>query len=311
MMDPYEVLGVSKTATAEEIKKSYRKLAKKYHPDLNPGNKEAEKKFKAASHSFDLIGTPEAKAKFDRGETDEQQQRQYDEYMKGQRGRDESYYNSQKNGGRYSYSFGEDIGGADFFENLFGQSRRGGKRGSSAEQEMSIKGEDLSYKMEVEFREAALGGEKTITLPNGKNLQVKIPAGIEAGKKLRFKGMGEPGFGRGSAGDVLIEIQVKPLSGFKRTGKDIEVEVPISFIEAIAGGEIKVPTLEGEILMKVPAGVSSGSKLRIKGKGAGAGDTRGSEIVSLKIVSPKQVDPALKSAVENLKAQFDYNPRIQ
>lgn len=311
MTDPYEVLGVSKTASIEEIKKSYRKLAKKFHPDLNPGNKEAEKKFKAISHAFDQVGTAEAKAKFDRGETDEQQQKQYDDFMKQQRGRGESFHSTQKNGGRYSYSFGEDFGGADFFENLFGQSKRGGRRARNAEEDMSLNGEDLNYKMEIEFREAALGGEKAITLPNGKNLQVKIPAGIEKGKKLRFKGMGDSGLGKGSPGDLLIEIEVKPLAGFKRTGKDIEVEVPISFIEAITGGEIKVPTLEGEILMKVPPGVSTGSKLRIKGKGAGVGDNRGNEIVTLKMVSPKQVDPALKSAIENLKAKFDYNPRIQ
>jgi len=119
MTDPYEILGVSKSASQEEIKKSYRKQAKKYHPDLNPGNKEAEKKFKAISHAFDQIGTPEARGKFDRGETDEQKQHQYEEYMKGQGERRKSYYNTQQDGGRYSYSFGDDIGGADFFENLF------------------------------------------------------------------------------------------------------------------------------------------------------------------------------------------------
>jgi DnaJ-class molecular chaperone len=311
MTDPYEILGVSKTATLEEIKKSYRKLAKKYHPDLNPANKEAEKKFKAVSHAFDLIGTAEAKAKFDRGETDEHQQKQYDDYMNRQNRRGESFYKSQKDGGRYAYSFGEDVGGADFFENLFGHARRGRSEFRGADEDISLGGDDLSYKMQVEFREAALGGEKNITLPNGKTLQVKIPAGIESGKKLRFKGLGGPGIGRGAPGDVYIEIEVKPLNGFKRAGKDVEVEVPISFIEAITGGEIKVPTLEGEILMKIPPGVSTGSKLRIKGKGAGAGENRGNEIVVLKIVSPKAVDPALKSAVENLKARFDYNPRIQ
>ncbi len=303
MSDPYEILGVAKTATQDEIKKSYRKLAKKFHPDLNPGNKEAEKKFKAVNHAFDQIGTPEAKAKFDRGETDEQQQQQYEEFMRNQ-GKRQSYYNTQRDGGRYSYSFGDDIGGADFFENLFGSARQGGRG-------MDYPGEDVNYKMDVEFREAALGGEKQITLPSGKTLQVKIPAGIESGKRLRFKGLGEAGIGKGPSGDAYIEINVKPLSGFTRSGKDIEVEVPISFIEAITGGEIKVPTLEGEILMKVPAGVSTGSKLRIKGKGAGSGEERGNEIVVLKVVTPKEVDPALKAAVENLKTQFDYNPRIQ
>ena len=164
--------------------------------------------------------------------------------------------------------------------------------------------------MEVEFKEAALGGEKTITLPNGKNLQVKIPAGTLSGKKLRFKGLGEAGYGNAPAGNAYIEIGVKDLERFRRVGQDIEVEVPISFIEAITGGEIKVPTLEGEVLLNIPSGVSTGSKLRVKGKGAGEGASRGNLIVVLKVVIPKHVPPELKSAMEKIKHQFNYNPRL-
>jgi curved DNA-binding protein len=145
MFDPYSTLGLSKNADQEEIKKAYRKLAKKYHPDLNPGNKEAEKKFKDLSHAFDLIGTPENRVKFDRGETQEQQQHQYDEFMKRKRERP-SYYDTQHDGGRYSYSFGEDINASDFFENLFGSGRRGGGMAD-------FPGEDVAYKMDVPLRE--------------------------------------------------------------------------------------------------------------------------------------------------------------
>ncbi len=304
MKDPYEILGVEKNATQEEIKKSYRKHAKKHHPDLNPGNKEAEKKFKEYSHAFDQIGTAEARAKFDRGETDEQQRQQYEEFMRNQ-GQRQSYHKTQQAGGRYSYSFGDEFGGEGFFENLFGAGRR-----SRSSDGINIPGEDVHYKMEVEFREAALGGQRTITLPSGKNLQVQIPAGIESGKKLRFKGLGEPGYGNAQAGDAYIEIEVKELEGYRRVGKDIEVEVPVSFIEAITGGEIKVPTLEGEVLLNIPSGVTTGSKLRVKGKGAGEGPSRGNQIVVLKVVTPKHVPPELKSAVENLKHQFNYNPRM-
>ena len=306
MTDPYKVLGVSKTSSIDDIKKSYRKLAKKFHPDLNPGNKEAEKRFKEISHSFDLIGTAENKAKFDRGETDEQQQKQYDEFTKKQGRRKGAFHQSQRDGGRYAHSFGENFGGSDFFENLFGH----GRRDKNEDEDFNFAGEDLNYKMEVEFRDAALGGKQNITLPNGKTLEVTIPAGIDSGKRLRFKGLGGPGIGSGSVGDVYIEIEVKALLGFKRSGRDLEVEVPISFIEAITGGEIKVPTLEGEILMKIPPGVSTGSKLRIKGKGIGAGESRGNEIVVLKVVIPKNIDPDLKTAVENLKSRFEYNPRM-
>lgn len=305
MTDPYEILGVAKTAPQDEIKKSYRKLAKKYHPDMNPGDKEAEKKFKSVSHAFDLIGTPESRAKFDRGETDEQQQRQYEEFVKNQgKGGSRSYYNPFEGGeDHFSFSFGDEMGGEDLFENLFGSSRRGRARGTN------YPGEDVIYKMDVEFKEAALGAERVITLPNGKNLKVKIPAGIESGKKLRFKGQGSLGTGKGAPGDAYVEIQVRPLDGFKRVGNDIEVEVPVSFIEAITGAEIKVPTIDGEVMVNIPAGVSTGSKLRVKGKGAGEGNSRGNQIVILKVVTPKVVDPALRSAVEALKGQFNYNPR--
>lgn len=293
MNDPYQILGVSKTADQDEIKKSYRKLAKKYHPDLNPGNKEAEKKFKAVSHAFDQIGTAEARAKFDRGEEFEQQYQN--------RG-GPSFYDTQHDGGRYSYSFGEEMGGADFFENLFGGARH---------RDINFPGEDIHYKMDVEFKEAALGSEKVISLTDGKSLRVKIPAGIESGKKLRFKGKGRPGIGQGAAGDAYVEINVKPLPGFSRKGKDILSELPISFLDAITGGEIEVPTIDGNIMMTIPAGVSTGTRLRIKGRGAGPSDNRGHQIVELKIVMPKNIDPALKEAALNLKDQFNYNPRMQ
>lgn len=174
---------------------------------------------------------------------------------------------------------------------------------------MDFPGDDVTYKMEVDFKEAALGAEKVITLPNGKTLQVKIPAGIDSGKKLRFRGLGEPGVGKGPAGDAYVEVQVRPLKGFQRDGNDIEMELPISFMEAITGAEVEVPTIDGSVMMKIPPGVSTGSKLRIKGKGAGARGRRGNQIINLKIVMPKEVDPALKNAVENLKSQFNYNPR--
>lgn len=293
MSDPYQILGVSKTADQEEIKKSYRKLAKKFHPDLNPGNKEAEKKFKEVSHAFDQIGTEEARAKFDRGEEFEQQY---------QRRGGPSFYDTQHEGGRYSYSFGDEMGGADFFENLFGGARH---------RDINFPGEDIHYKMDVDFKEAALGSEKVITLADGKNLRVKIPAGIDSGKKLRFKGKGRPGIGQGAAGDAYVEINVKPLEGFTRKGKDILSELPISFLDAITGGEIEVPTIDGNIMMTIPAGVSTGTKLRIKGRGAGPADNRGHQIVVLKIVMPKNIDPALKEAALNLKDQFNYNPRMQ
>jgi DnaJ-class molecular chaperone len=198
MKDPYQVLGLSKTATQEEIKKAYRALAKKNHPDLNPGNKPAEAKFKEIAHAFDQIGTPEARAKFDRGETNQGA------------GPDpsSSFYRSQEQGGRYAHSFDQEMGD-DFFESLFGKGRsRGHHRGR--ESSFDYPGEDQLYQMEIDFKESILGGEKVITLPNGKKLQVKIPPGVEAGQKLRFSQQGGPGIGKGPAGDAYVEISVKP-----------------------------------------------------------------------------------------------------
>lgn len=304
MIDPYKTLHVAKTASLDEIKKSYRKLAKQYHPDLNPGNKEAEKKFKDISHAFDLIGTEEARGKFDRGETDDQQKHQYEQYQKAQAGR-------QRSGGhRYASSFGEGLDSEDLFESLFGAGAHRSKRGFHS-QEMNLAGEDELYQMDVEFAEAALGGEKVITLPSGKKLQIKIPAGIENGKKLKFKGLGRPGVGSGPAGDVYVQINIKSMPGFTRVENDIHTEVPISFFEAIEGAEIEVPTIDGAVMLKVPAGVSSGSKLRIKHKGAGHGDSRGNQIVTLKIVLPKNINPQMKEAIGQLQGQFAYNPRGQ
>lgn len=304
MIDPYKTLHVAKTASLDEIKKSYRKLAKQYHPDLNPGNKEAERKFKDISHAYDLIGTEETRAKFDRGETDDQQRQQYEQYQKAHTGRQHS------GGQRYASSFGEGFDSEDLFESLFGGGARRGGRGFSS-QGMNVAGEDELYQMDVEFAEAALGGEKVITLPSGKKLQIKIPAGIENAKKLKFKGLGRPGVGSGPAGDVYVQINIKPIPGFSRIDNDIHTEVPISFFEAVSGAEIEIPTIDGSVMLKVPAGVSSGSKLRIKHKGAGHGESRGNQIVTLKIVLPKNIDPQMKEAISHLQAQFAYNPRGQ
>jgi DnaJ-class molecular chaperone len=312
MTDPYQVLGVAKTASQDEIKKAYRKLAKKYHPDLNPGNKEAEKKFKDLSHAFDLIGTEEARGKFDRGETDEQKQHQYEEYMKeqaaggGRRRRSQGpfYYNTQEDNGRYSQSFHQGMDEDDIFSSFFGGGKRG--RGGGG---MQFPGQDELYQLEIDFLEAAKGAERIITLPNGKKLQVKIPAGIEEGKKLKFKGLGGEGVGGGPAGDAYVQISIRPHPEFKREGKDIIVEVPISIFEAVSGGEIEVPTIDGPVMMKIPPGVSTGSKLRVKGKGSGHGHERGNQIVSLKVVVPKDVSPELKKEMAELAQRFSYNPR--
>ncbi|MEO6459964.1 MAG: J domain-containing protein [Bdellovibrionota bacterium] len=300
MIDPYKVLGVSKSASQDDIKKAHRTLAKKTHPDLNPGKKDLEEKFKEISFAYELIGTPEAREKFDRGETVEQQQEQ-------QREQARSYASSQQQQGRYSRAFEDDMG-SDFFENIFRQSQgaRGG-RGAPAD----FPGEDQTYRMTVSFKDAALGAEREITLPTGKKLLVKIPAGINDGAKIRLKGQGGPGYGKAPAGDALVEIAIDPLAGFNRSGTSIETELPISFQEGILGGEVKVPTLEGSVMMTIKPGSSTGTRLRIRGKGAGSSTARGDQIVVLKVSLPSSISPELSDAIKKLGPQFNYNPRSE
>lgn len=301
--DPYQILGVSKTASQDEIKNAYRSLAKKLHPDLNPGNKASEAKFKDISAAYELIGTAEMRAKFDRGETPEQMEEAAKQaYSRSRQG--PSYYESQQDGGRYSFHSGGDN---DFFEELFKSAGRG-RRGAGAS--MDFPGEDQLFQMEVDFKDAARGAQREIQLPTGKKLEVKIPAGVETGSRLRFKGQGGPGIGRGAAGDLYVEIRVRPLAGFARNGNDIEVEAPISFIESILGSEIPIPTLDGKVSLKIPAGSSTGSKLRLKGKGI-AGKNPGDQIVVIKVAMPKTPDPELQAAVRAWGDKFSYDPRAR
>ena len=315
-VDPYQTLGDSKTAMQEEIKNAYRSLAKKFHPDLNPGNKSAELKFKDINSAYELIGTPEARSKFDRGETtDGFGDQEFQGHARAGRGARRGhqgpfYYQTQEGGGRYSSNFGGFGGGfgatsqegstGDSFEDLF--------RAFRQQQQQQSQGEDQLYRMEVDFKDAVLGAEREITLNTGKKLRVKIPPGIESGKKLRLN-QGIPGVNGAPAGDAYIEVEVRPSAIFKRSAENIEVEVPIGIEDAVLGGDVQVPTLDGNIMLHVPPGVSSGAKLRIRGKGVPTpkkygdkhGNERGDQIVSVRIVLPKTDDPRLAELQEAIR----------
>jgi DnaJ-class molecular chaperone len=303
-LDPYSVLGISKTATQDQVRSAYRKLAKKFHPDLNPGNKGAEKKFKEINTANTLLSDVEMRAKFDRGEVDEGGQPKYQQQQQGgpfQYEQNPFYHQTQRNGGRYSSASAEGFD-SDIFESLF---RNSGRRQQKAT------GEDVQYSLEVDFKDAVLGAEKEITLPTGRKLKVNIPAGIDSGTKLRLKGLGEPGFGKAAAGDAYVEITVRPSPQFKRVDKNLEIELPISLVEAILGGEVRVPTLESPVLMKVPKGSDTGTKLRVRGKGVGSPSStdRGDLIVSLKVVMPPKIDTELEDAIQKWSQNHSYDPR--
>jgi DnaJ-class molecular chaperone len=307
MKNPYEVLGVSSTATQEEIKNAYRNLAKKYHPDLNPGNKGAEKLFKEINGAYELVGRPEGRAKFDRGELDELNARQSASAQGRERG--PFYHETQSQGGRYSQPFeGMDD---DILQSVFGNmgGRMGGKRGFQTPGDSA--GQDVLYQMDIDFKDAVLGAEREITLPSGARLRVKIPAGVDSGSKLRFAGRGNPGIGKGTTGDAYVELKVKPSQLFKRVGRDLEIEVPISVSEAVLGGEVKIPTVEGSVMVKVPAGVSSGSRLRIAGKGVAHADSKkGDQYAVLKILTPLDADEDIKQALLAWNKRQPFDPRV-
>lgn len=298
MIDPYKILEVPKTATEDEIKKSFRRLAKKYHPDLNPGNKDSEHKFKELNEAYGMIGTKEAREKYDRGEA-------FDETMFRDAAGSRSgpfYRDFQDGGGRYTYYYDGDAD--DILSSLFGTFGGGGGG-------FSTDGQDYVYTMSVDIKDAVHGAEREIVMPGGRRLKVRIPPGIEEGAKLRFKGQGGPGHGKGKQGDAYVVISIAPSDVFKRSGRNIETEVSISLDEAVNGSKINVPTIDGPVLLTVPAGVNTGTKLRIKGKGMAehGGKRRGDQIVTLKIVLPDAVDGQFREFISNWSRNHPYNPR--
>lgn len=301
--DLYSVLGVPKTASAGDITKAYRKLAKKLHPDLNPGDEAAEEKFKKITAAYDILGDAEKRGRYDRGEIDASgqerpQQHYYREYAGGQ------------DGARYRSTAGfEDIGAfSDLFGDLFGE--RGGMReGGRGGARFSMRGPDAQYRLEVDFLDAVNGTKTRITLPDGGTLDVAIPAGVTDGQVLRLKGKGGPGIGEGEPGDALIEISVRPHPVFKREGDDIIVEVPITFDEAVLGGKIEVPTIGGRVFATVPPGSNTGQTLRLKGRGIKTKSGTGDQLVKLSVILPERIDDDLKGFAETWREAHRYDPR--
>jgi DnaJ-class molecular chaperone len=304
MDDPYKTLGISKTASADEVKKAYRKLAKQHHPDLNPGNADSASRFKDISGAYDLLSDPEKRGRFDRGEID----------ASGQERADASFYRSHAGGPQGAkYRSGPGFDPSDIFADLFargGQPGGGGfGRGGGDFREFKARGNDVAYSLSVDFVEAAKGVQKRLSFPDGKTLDVNVPAGAESGMTLRLRGQGQAGSGGGPSGDALIEITVEPHAQFLRVGNNVQVEVPITLTEAIAGGKITVPTIDGPVSMTVPAGSNTGSKLRLRGRGiAPKGGTAGDQYITLKVVLPKEADQALQDFIRDWPGR-DYDVR--
>ncbi|MBY0508793.1 MAG: DnaJ domain-containing protein [Rhodospirillaceae bacterium] len=298
--DPYIVLGVKRDASDAEIQKAFRRAAKKSHPDLFPGDKKAEDRFKELNAANDIIGDPAKRARFDRGEIDAggAEVRQ-NPFARGTRGGPGGFSGGFPGGGPQG-GFGQQAGGFAFedLSDLFGGMFRGGGGHQGPP-------EDTRFKLEVDFADAATGATRRVTLPGGKSLDIAIPAGINDGQTIRLKGQGNQG------ADALVEVKIKPDPMYRREGRDIHIELPVSLGEAVLGGKVEVPTVHGPVTITVPHGANTGSKLRLKGKGVAASkkDPAGDQYVTLKVVLPKVPDPELEEFVKTWAAKKPYNPR--
>jgi DnaJ-class molecular chaperone len=284
--DPYTILGVKRDAAQEDIQKAYRRMAKKYHPDINPGNAKAESQFKEIAGAYDLLSDASKRKRFDDGEIDAQgvdrpRQRPYRDYA-----------DSSSNPYTSRAGFSDFEGADELFSEIFGRSGRGRNPNIKA------RGQDLQYRLTIDFLDAVNGARTQMALPGGSTLEVTIPPGVHAGQTLRLRGKGQVGQGGGPAGDALVEIEVRPHRVFTRKGDDIFVDLPISLTDAVLGGKISVPTPSGFVQMTVPKWANSGTVLRLKGKGArGRADGYGDEYVTLKLTLPDAPDPELERFV--------------
>jgi DnaJ-class molecular chaperone len=296
MKDPYEILGVAKTATADEIRTAYRKLAKKLHPDLNPGDKRAEEQFKEVAAANDLLSDPEKRRRFDAGEIDASGAEKAPPNAR--------YYRDYAGEGGHPYeghgAYGDFAQGDDMFAELL---RR------AAEQARRRPGADMHYELQVEFLDAVNGASRTITLPGGGTLQVTIPAGVEDGQILRLRGKGAPSPGEGEPGDALVQIVVRPHRFFTREGDNILLDLPITIKEAALGAEVRTPTTTGSVMLRIPKRSNSGDMLRLRGKGVKKRTGAGDELVKLRVAMPTEAEPELEAFLANWTPASAYDPR--
>lgn len=300
MTDPYETLGVKKSASAAEIKAQFRKLARQNHPDLNPDDKGAEARFKAISGANDLLGDPEKRRRFDAGEIDA---------AGAERPRQPTYRDFADAPGYASHAAQDGFASREdleaFLRETFGRTSRGSRERGPA------RGPDASYVLAVDFLDAANGAKRSVTLPDGKTLTVTIPEGAEDRQMLRLREQGGQGFDGGPPGDADVEIHVAPHAFFRRRDDDIHVEVPITLREAVLGAKIEVPTISGRVSLTVPKGAGTVAALRLRGKGVRNRKTgeRGHQFVTLVVVPPNRDEPELEAFLKDWTPRHPQDPR--
>ncbi|WP_373489002.1 DnaJ C-terminal domain-containing protein [Blastomonas sp.] len=309
MADPYAILGVSKGASDKDIKSAYRKLAKALHPDYNKDNKEAAARFSEVTRAYDLLSDKDKRARFDRGEIDIDGNPAAPFGFGGGSGGGFRPQGRGNDNAGFS-GFGNDgVDFADIFDGLFGGFTGGGASGGyrPGTRQSAPKGANVAYKLAVDFTDAAALKPQRITLADGKTIDLKLPNGVETGTQMRLNGKGQSG--PGGAGDGIVTIEVRPHRFFRRDGDNVRLDLPISLKEAVAGGQVRVPTVDGAVMLKIKPGSNSGQQLRLKGKGFhGKTGARGDQIIELQVRLPES-DAALAKFVEGWTSDFD--PRSQ
>ena len=300
MKDPYQTLGVDRSATDAEIKAAYKKLARKFHPDLHPGDKEAEANFKDLSAANDLLKDKEKRRRFDAGEIDASgaerpQQRFYRDFAGGE--------------GDASHAAQDGFSNNEELEEFLKRAFAGGS--TRSERTFRARGQDVSYVLPVGFLEVANGATRTLTLPEGKTLEVAIPEGAQDLQMLRLKEQGMPGFGGGPAGDAYVELHVEPHPFYSRKDDNIHVEIPVTLKEAALGARIEVPTIGGPVTVTVLKGSNSGTTLRLRDRGVRnrKSGQRGHQLIKLKVVLPEAEEPELLAFLETWQPKTRQEPR--
>jgi len=315
MRDPYEILGVAKTASEADIKKAFRALAKKHHPDKHAGDAAAQKRFQEISGAYDILGDKEKRAQFDAGAIGADGNPKGFDPRQGGFGAGGFRQGNPFGGGggpgarEFHFSFDDAPGGAAGFEDIFADLMGGGRRAKGG-QSRAAKGEDFSAAVTVSFAEAAIGGTRRVMLQNGEQIDVKIPVGVKDGQTVRVKGRGGAGRG-GPNGDILLTVSVASHPFMTRDGNDIRMDLPVTLKEAVVGGKVPVPTLTGTVSLSVPPNSNTGSVLRLKGKGiaANGGAEAGDFYVRLVVTLPDKPDESLRSFAQGWTS--DYDPRAK
>jgi DnaJ-class molecular chaperone len=314
MRDPYDVLGVAKSASAGEIKKAYRQLAKKYHPDHNKTDPKAKERFAEVNSAYEIVGDEEKKAKFDRGEIGPDGKPRFagfEGFGAGPGG-----FGARAGGGpgsHFEFNFGSGGGRAggfdpsDLFADLFGAGAKRGRAGGAAPR----RGEDVVATATAPLETVANGGSARVVLPSGRTLDVRIPAGIDDGQQIRLRGQGQPGPIGGESGDALITVKIASHPFFRVEGRDLRLDLPVTLYEAALGGKIAAPTLSGKVELTIPPGSNGGRTLRLRGKGLPAADGKpaGDLYVSLKLMAPDSPDPEFDALMARWRDHKPYDPR--